>query len=354
MIQAPVAFFFRAWRSLAQPINGQWINPAINKPRFVAFTRTLTDSELPRFFVIVMPFTLHFLLPCLALLQRHVQVVLLINGARHWERRILRERFPALPIFRLYSLPLTSIAHGDVINLLLENHQGNFGLIDHDCYIFDEGLFTQLKPENDEALLALFHEASRTVDMIFPHTYFLFFHAEPLRQLMRRYGVDARLYRETPPAACDAFARLGIGPGKFLKHYHTFHDTLHVLLGVALAEGMTVRYLSSDDEVPAMHVGGTSIGTHHTKGLYELYIHLRFLELLNDPLLNRRYRFLTAPLRSSADAWARRNPSDPAWQMHTVVENLIRRLHDTLPDPGCRASHSASARQIDEIEENTD
>ena len=335
LVHVPVAALIRAWRVLAQPLNGGLIQRLFNQPRFVKFQDSLADSALPRFYVIVMPFTLHFLLPCLALLQGRAQIVLLINGARRWERRVLSERFPTLPIFDLWTLPFASVAHGHVINLLLENHRGNFGIVDHDCYVFDDAVFKQLAPASDECLLSLFGEESRSVAIRFPLTYFLFFNAEMLRQLMQRYRVDARLYRETPAGARDALASIGLGPTTFWKHYHNFRDTLHVLLAVAVAERLKFRFLSADDEMPAMHVGGTSIGTHHAKNLCALYIHLRFLELLDDPLLNRRYAFLTAPLRSSAEALAHHDPRNPEWQMLPVVEHLVQRLRDNLKDPAC-------------------
>ena len=327
LVHFPAAFALRVWRVLAQPLNGGLIQRFVNQPRFIRFQDALAESTLPRFYVIVMPFTLHFLLPCLALLQGRVQVVLLINGARPWERRYLRDRYPALPVFKLWTLPFSSVPHGAVISLLLENHRGNFGIIDHDCYVFDAAIFDQLMPAEDECLLSLFGEESKSVAFTFPLTYFLFFNAEALRQLMRRYRIDARLYREIPAMAREPMARVGLGPTVFWKHYHTFRDTLHVLLAVAHADGLKIRFLSSKQERPAVHVGGTSIGTHHTKDLWALYIHLRFLELLDDPLLNRRYACLTAPLRSSAEARARNaDPMSEAWLGLPVVEELIDRL----------------------------
>lgn len=333
LLHLPAAFALRAWRVLAQPLNGGLIQRVFNQPRFAGFQDNLADSALPRFYVIVMPFTLHFLLPCLALLQGRVQVVLLNNGARLWERRLLKERFPALPMFDLWTLPFSSVAHGNVINLLLAGCRGNFGIVDHDCYVFDKAVFDPLTPASDECLLALFGEASASVEITFPLTYFLFFNAEALRALMRRYAVDARIYREIPATAKDAMARLGLGPGIFWKHYHSFYDTLHVLLAVGLAEGLKFRFLSPADKLPAMHVGGTSIGTHHAKSLYALYLHLRFLELLDDPLLNRRYAFLIAPLRSSAQARAQGDLKRPEWQALPVVESLIERLREVLKEP---------------------
>ena len=341
LVHVPLAYLLRGWRVVTQPLNGRLMQRLFNQPRFIKFQDTLAQCTLPRFYVIVMPLTLHFLLPCLALLQRHAQVVLLNNGARCWERRILSERFPHLPMFDLWTLPLSSVAHGDVINLLLTNHRGNFGMVDHDCYVFDDAVFKQLAPAIDECVVSLFSETSRSLGTTFPLTYFLYFNAENLRQLMQRYHVDARLYRKVPATAVDAMARIGLGPTTFWKDYHNFRDTLHVLLAVAVAEGLKFRFLSSDDEQPAMHVGGTSIGTHHTKDLQAHYIHLRFLELLSDPEVTRRYAFLSAPLEKSADALARTHLADTAWQWLPAFDTLMLRLRDALQD----RAHSSDQRK---------
>lgn len=338
LVHVPVAFLFRGWRVVAQPLNGGLIQRVFNQPRFIKFQDTLAHSNLPRFYVIVMPLTLHFLLPCLALLQGRAQVVLLSNGAKRWERRVLTGRFPDLPMFDLWTLPLSSVAHGHVINLLLTQHRGNFGIIDHDCYVFDDAIFKQLAPASDECVVSLFSETSRSTGTTFPLTFFMFFNAEALRLLMQRYAVDARLYHKIPATAVDAMAHVGLGPTTFWKDYHNFRDTLHVLLAVAMADGLKFRFLSSGEERPAMHVGGTSIGTHHTKALQAHYIHLRFLELLNNPLLNRRYAFLSAPLRQSADALAHADLSHPAWQWLPAFDTLMQRLREVLKDPAYTAA----------------
>ena len=333
LVHFPAAFALRIWRLLAQPLNGGLIQRYFNQPRFIRFQDGLEASPLPRFYVIVMPFTLHFLLPCLALLKGRVQVVLLINGARNWERRFLTERFPALPFFNLWTLPFSSVAHGEVITLLLQNHRGNFGIIDHDCYVFDGAIFDKLTPSEDECVLSLFGEESQSVAITFPLTFFLYFNAEVLRQLMQRYEIDARLYREIPAKAREPMAQVGLGPSVFWKSYHTFRDTLHVLLAVALAEGLKIRFLSSLDKQPAMHVGGTSTGSHHTKDLWALYIHLRFLELLDEPVISRRYAGLTAPLRSSGEVLTKNtDPANVEWQSLPAVERLMRHLRKAAND----------------------
>jgi hypothetical protein len=324
--QLPVATALRAWRRVAQAANARWLNQPLNAARFAAYQQQLPPSDQPRAYVIVMPHTLHFLLPCVALLHGHAPLVLLANGAKAWELALLRQRLPAAPMFKLRTLLGTSLPHGDVVSLLLAHHRGDFLLVDHDAYVFDPTLLPKLRPVGRECLVAAFSQASQTTGQAYPLTHLLGFNAEALRRLMHRHGVDARLYRRAPAGLDDLLASVGLGPGRYFKDYQQFHDTLHVLLGVALAEGWHWRMETTVGPSAVMHVGGTSIGSHHTKHLFALYIHLRFIELLDDPLIRQRYAFLTQPLRSAAEALHRRSPHDPTWQTLPVVDALMQRL----------------------------
>lgn len=329
--QLPAATALRAWRRVAQWLNARLLNQPLNAARFAAFQQQLPTSDALRAYVIVMPHTLHFLLPCLALLHGHTPLVLLANGAKAWELALLRQRLPGVPMFRLRTLPGASLPHGDVVSLLLAYHRGDFLLVDHDAYVFDPTLLRRLRPVGRECLVAAFDQHSSSTGRPYPLTHLLGFNAQALRELMHKHGIDARLYRRAPARLADLLAGVGLGPGRYLKDYQQFHDTLHVLLGVALAEGWFWRIESDDGGLPpvmpsVMHVGGTSIGSHHTKPLFALHIHLRFLELLDDPLIRQRYAFLTHPLHSADQALQRRSPADPLWQSLPVVDALMQRL----------------------------
>lgn len=324
--QLPAAVALRAWRTLAQPLNARWINGPLNAGRFAAFQDRLPLAEATRWYVIVMPHTLHFLLPCLALLHGHAPLVLVVNGAKRWERQLLQQRLPEVPIFSLRCLPGASLPHGDVLSLLLTHQRGNFGIVDHDAYVFDPGVLSRMQPAADECLTGVFFQVCQRSGLRYPLTHLLCFNAEPLHRLMQRHDIDARLYRQAPAQVGDQLARVGMGKQRYLKDYQRFHDTLHVLLGVALADGMRLRLEPQNEAAPVMHVGGTSIGSHHTKSLFALYIHLRWLEQLDDPVIRDRYAFLTAPLGRSIDALRQRDAAAPEWANLPIVEDLLQRL----------------------------
>jgi len=346
LVHIPVAATQRIYRKLAYPINGRLINRTIDYRKFRAFQGKHVDRLGGHFYVIVMPRTLHFLLPCLDLLVGQVSVLLLGNGVRAWEREFLQARHPDMPFFELRTLPGSSVAHGDVISLLLAHDDSNFGILDHDCYVFDPTVFAQLDPGDRECMVGVFPGFSTKTGIFYPETFFLFFHTKLLRELMQRHRVDARWYRQAPASATAQLERIGLGPYTFLKDHHNFFDTLHVLLALALSEGMAVRFLGTPRELSVFHVGGTSGGTTQTKSLPELYIHLRFLELADNAILNARYAHLTFPLRSSAELRGRLPQTPEVMRMLQISDELIQRLQEHQPQnpaacPSLRGSDAA-------------
>ena len=145
----------RAYRHVARRAN-RTLFDAANRRRLRRIAVALDGSSGDTFYVIVMPGTLHFLLPCLALLPDGLRVVLLGNGAAAWERRLVAQRYPAFRHCALATLPATSLAHGDVITLLLEVSTADFGLLDHDCYVFDPRIFAALAPGPNDCMTAIY------------------------------------------------------------------------------------------------------------------------------------------------------------------------------------------------------
>lgn len=332
--QLPAAVLLRAWRVVAQACNAALLDTAAVTTRCASCQQRLPQDGRPRLYVIVMPQTLHFLDPCLRLLEASAQLVLLANGASRWERAWLAQRFPQLPMFVLPTLPASSAPHGAVISLLLKTEGASFGIVDHDAYVFDAGLLQRLLPVGRDSMTGCFRARSEQTGIDYPLTHLLFLNAPLLRGLMQRWRIDARLYRRAPASVAEAFERLGLDSRSYLKRYQHFFDTLHVLLIAAQAEGWTPRFEPNDANARVWHVGGTSIGSHHTKHLFALYLHLRFLELVNDETLSRRYAFIAAPLRHSGEALLRSAPGDVGWQGLDVALALLDRLEQRLhPQP---------------------
>ncbi len=317
----PLAILARAWRALARRCNNRLLTPGPNRWRLARFQRNRALADAP-FYVIVMPGTLHYLMPCLQLLPASQAVTLIYNGAAAWERRLLRDSFPQHDEVTLWTLPGSSVGHGEVISLLLWTCPGDFGLLDHDLYVFDASVFERLEFQPGECLLACFGDYSEAAARHYPHTWFLYLRRESLLSLMRKYRVDARIYHRVPRRLRPALEAAGLGGGQRLKAYLGFFDTLHLLLILAWYEGMEVSYLESD----MRHLGGTSGGSLATRDLRQLYVSLRLLEHAAHPVLTRRYLAAHAPFKRAAELLPRLGRSQASLDFIVDLEALLQRL----------------------------
>ena len=326
LIHVPMVLLERLYRKIACAVNARLLNRSLNYPRFRRFVRTDVSRQHNHFYIIVMPDTLHFLLPCLQLLPPQIAVTLLINGARGWECNFLQKRHPRLKQFRLLTLPGSSLAHGDVISLLLACNTSNFGIIDHDLYLFDSSVFARLEFAENECMLALFKRHSQRTGLTYPETHFLFFNSSLLRKLMTRYQVDAGLYRKVPQRLLPQLQQIGLDAGRYFKAYHNFLDTLHLLLALACSENLQVRYIDARHDVDIFHLGGTSIGSYSTKDFYALYMSMCFLEMLDEPNLNKHYAHLHRPFHHSYEIRQQLAPTARNQHMLKTIDMLITRL----------------------------
>lgn len=297
----PLVIAGRAYRRSARWLNRNPALDAANRARIGEvvgrLARLETSYEGP-FYVIVMPGTLHYLIPALMLVPTDMPVVLLRNGAADWEMRQLRRRFPAMQQCDLLTLPGSSLEHGHVLTLLLLANKGNFGVFDHDLYVFDASLFRELAPGPDAFVTAVFGNKSPT-GVVYPETYFLFFATMLVQDLMQRHDIDARSYRTLPRHVRPALGDLPSTLQRPLKGYHDFFDTLHVLLLIAMTEGLGARFHPSATEESVMHVGGTSAGHALTKDLVATYTAWRFVELVDDAEVRARYATRSRSFRSA-------------------------------------------------------
>ena len=326
LVHLPLLVVRRGYRKVSQCVAGRLLTTLLDSARLRRFERCLSPASGKRFYVIVMPGTLHLLLPCLRLLPPDHDVVLLHNGSAHWERDLLRTTFPNHRAFRLTTLPGSSIAHGDVLTLLLRTSDRDFGVIDHDLYLFDPSLFDRLDFADDECALGLFGAESEATGLIYPLTHFLFFRTLVWRDLMTRHRVTARLYRRAPRRLRERLAKIGLEDGVFLKDYHEFFDTLTLLMALAYSEGWRTGFVPLTDADDAIHVGGTSIGLQQTKELGMVYANARFLELACNAPLRERYRRLTGKFRSSAEIRPMLPKTPETLRMLAVLDRLVARL----------------------------
>ena len=275
-------FFWTLFRTLINSILILWaglinkyiLNKLSNYPRFSKFQRQHRHQLGNHFYIIVVPNKLHLLNPCLKLIPSHIRVFLIFNGIQKWEAEYIQENYPHHPAFKLSTHPGSCISHGAVLTLLLKGNHKNFGIIDHDLYIFNETVFEELDFEPNECVIGVFQIENQTAGLIFPTTHFMFFHTALIRAVMDKYRVDANIYRWIPLRIRPLLAQLNLGYHNRLKSYLLFFDTFNMIQALAFYEGFSVKFV--DNVSGLWHVGGVS---YIKNSAYLNYIQLKFLEM---------------------------------------------------------------------------
>ena len=279
-------------------VNNHFLIYLLNAKRFQEFQNFHQDKLGNHFYIIVMPNILPYLVPCLKLIPKHINLFLILNGADQWEENFLKNSYDDLPIFKLNLLPSSSLSHGRLLNLLLTHNQYNFGIIDHDLYIFNKDIFNQLHFKSDEFIIGIYKLTNTISQLIFPTTHFLFFNLIPIKNIMLKYKIGAQKYRIIPSHLKNKLAILNLGYHNFLKGYLNYFDTLNLIMAMAFYEKLSAKIFELDHFIDVYHLGGTS---HGPDNLYRTYRTLKFLEMASNYLLREEYFNHFSSFNSSKD-----------------------------------------------------
>lgn len=297
----PKMLALRSYRLFAAGINASPLNYHNNLVNFTRFQHRHHRALGGHFYIIVLPGTLHFLMPCLELLPANLSVFLILNGTQEWENAYLKQKFSNRPSFKLATLPHSSLAHGRVLNLLLENNHQNFGILDHDLYIFSAHVFDQLALNYNQYALGAFELSNKKAGISFPTTHFLYFNTRLVKKIMHKYRIDARQYKRILPHLEEDLSKMNLGRHNYLKEYLNYFDTMNLIMAMAHHEGMAAGTLKSSVE-EIYHIGGTSYGSD---SIYATYLNLKLLELPVNGGLKEKHSNLCANFKSSSDVLAK-------------------------------------------------
>jgi len=303
-------------------INDDLLNRLFNVPNFRKFQYSNNAKLHDHFYVIVMPDILHFLIPCLRLIPDDVRVLLILNGTARWEERYLRRHFWEYPIFKLRTFPHSSLTHGIVLNLLIDNNESNFGILDHDLFIFKRDIFDGLSFNEDEFVIGAYRLSNTKAMLEFPTTHFLFINMELIKRIRSKYHIGAQVYYSIPRNVRSQLLELNLGYGNFLKEYLYYFDTMNMLFAMSFYEGLSARFLELTNE-DIYHVGGTS---HFEKHLYLQYVGLRFLEMIDDKEIEKKYSFLYSQFSSSEDVLNSFPTTEYASKLVAGIDRVIDRI----------------------------
>lgn len=242
--------------------------------------RTLTEGQ---FYIVVLPGMLHYVDVCLYLIPEQVQIKLVLNGVKGWEKQYISRRHPELETCSVNPFPRSVMSHGKVLNQLIEDNSDNFGIIDYDLFLFGDHIFDAPEPFSNELAIGLYKLVNKHTAHQFPTTHFLYLNTTLIKRLTAKYGVT--VYQKRAPRHLRPTLRsLGYGKKKHLKDYLDYYDTLNLVMAMGIHDGYKFRFLDSSG---AFHVGATSRRTGYDATNYASY---RLLSLRCNDELRDRYR----------------------------------------------------------------
>jgi len=220
-----------------------------NQERFRRFQQEHRSRVYRRFYITVVPRTLDLLEYGLKLLPADLNVFLILNGLADWEQDYLATEFPDIPSFTLETRG-GSILYDRVLDLLVEENEFDFGVLDQDCFVLDESLFDQLQFQRDELVKSPFFTRNEEAGIEFPRTYFLYFNVSVVKSIRDKYRISFRRCWTLPASLEEKLAELNLG-------YHNFpHPSLNYFDNFQLIWAMAMHERIPFGRVPTMHGQG--------------------------------------------------------------------------------------------------
>jgi len=330
LFHLPLKLLSKSYSKFVVLINELFMNKLFNISRFKNFQNLHRNRLNNHFYVIVMPDILHFLKPCLKLIPENINIFLILNGTSSWEEKYLRDNYAYYPIFKLITFPHSSLLHGTLLNLLIENNQSNFGIMDHDLYIFNKEIFDKLIFNKDECVIGTFKLINKKSELTFPTTHFMFFNVSLIKKIMVKYRIGAQIYTKIPARLKNKLSTINLGYNNFLKDYLHYFDTFNMILAMAFYEKLSVKILKLNDK-DLCHIGGTSsfarwYSPTAPDNLYLAYLNIKLLEMPQNSLIKQRYSFLYPKFNSSNDVYKCFPKNLSFLEFVVIVNRVITRI----------------------------
>ncbi|MFC1883155.1 hypothetical protein ACFL2O_00150 [Thermodesulfobacteriota bacterium] len=263
----------------------------LNSILLIIFHRKNKEKLVNHFYVIVMPHTLHLLLPCLSLLPKKTNIFLLLNGIAAWEKEYVKTEFKRYPRIEMISRK-HKIPHGMVLDLLFANNKSNFGILDSDCYIFNKSIVEELALDKNDFAAGVFFLKNKKTNILFPETFFMFFNTKRIKEIQSKYKISCRVYHKIPSRLEGKLMEMDIGYHNFPFEPLPYFDTMRLVFSMAFYEKLVFKKIAvSKDE--AIHVGRVSFDfdakTAPDLAIRANYFHNKILEITEDPILRKMY-----------------------------------------------------------------
>jgi hypothetical protein len=264
--------------------------------KFVRNTLIPQNFNTP-FFIIATPGNLHIVKLCLNFFPSDQQCVLVLNGLNRWERNWA---FTNLSPSGFICFPFL-IDHWMIIDYLLDWFERPFGLIDEDCFVFDQDCFTKIKYlSNETVLTSYYYYTNSNLAMIFPETMFVFLNTPIINMIKKKYQINSApvVWEQLHPRAQKELQSIGILKDKLPEDYKPYFDTLRAVMSLSIAENLIFHYPDGDHSLRSdsvYHIGAIASVTLRglrmnkwdaARGAYFWY---RALEEVDDLTIKERY-----------------------------------------------------------------
>jgi len=249
------------------------------------------------FFMIGIPGALHIMELSKRQLPANIDLVLVLNGMDEWEQIWAKDHFSYRAIITLDKNEM--IPHSKVLDMLFDNYQAPFGILDYDCFVFNPECFSEMQNLDEKYLLnSLFFHESPILGRV-PQTFFLFFNSNKVQFLKKKYKVDCGIVnfqKKIPLIAIKKLREIGIDKDHYPENIKQYFDTLILLVTLGHAENIVCNYLDQYtkgpfDDADVFHVGGVAFPntTYGWWGVRGSYFWWRALENCKDEELRNHY-----------------------------------------------------------------
>lgn len=218
------------------------------------------------FFMVGISGAIHLMELSLRFVPSNVNLIIILNGMDRWEQEWVRKNFQSRPIINIDSK--YHIAHGKIIDMLFDNLDKSFGIIDYDCFIFDQSCFWEIQKLEPNILINSLFESSSTIEkLILPHTFFLFFNTQLINFIRNKYKITSDYQRDfgskLSTKVKNKLAEVGIDKDHFPETGKNYFSTLRLLISLGFSEGYNCKILEGYQIGPQMgtaayHIGGVS------------------------------------------------------------------------------------------------
>lgn len=220
------------------------------------------------FFIVLTPGSLHLAEKCLSFIPSHIEIILLLNGLDRWEESWVRSHLNVTDIIALRTANKKFIEHGKIFDLIIDNYQKPFGILDFDCFVLNPSIFDLVTSLDSNSMLnALFLRATGIIEV--PGTFFMFINSPLILRIKNKYHVNSRIvkYEELNTFVKRQISTIGFKDGLYPQDGMKQFDTLMLIVALGITEGLFCNYTLKIPGSPSLtsdlydvfHISGTTV-----------------------------------------------------------------------------------------------